>query len=291
MEDNSRSKLRLIHNRVISEAEIKVLYPDEIKEGVDVLATESPLDLSLRYWNGTQWLTHQYSVLMRTPGADRNLVLGLLFAEGIISEANQVEKIQLIDNAFEEEKIDKAVVFLSKQCSFSPTENNRNLISNSSCGFCGKDTLESLQHSCYILPRIGIQLEKNAIWNLKGQLINEQSAFNLTGGIHAVAAVNAQGEIEVLKEDVGRHNALDKVVGCLLEEGQPPFTNKGLLLSGRASFEMVHKAMMAGFPVVIAIGAPSSMAVDFAEENNMTLIGFLKENRMNIYSAQQRVVF
>ena len=291
MEDNSRSKLRLIHNRVISEAEIKVLYPDEIKEGVDVLATESPLDLSLRYWNGTQWLTHQYSVLMRTPGADRNLVLGLLFAEGIISEANQVEKIQLIDNAFEEEKIDKAVVFLSKQCSFSPTENNRNLISNSSCGFCGKDTLESLQHSCYILPRIGIQLEKNTIWNLKGQLINEQSAFNLTGGIHAVAAVNAQGEIEVLKEDVGRHNALDKVVGCLLEEGQPPFTNKGLLLSGRASFEMVHKAMMAGFPLVIAIGAPSSMAVDFAEENNMTLIGFLKENRMNIYSAQQRVVF
>lgn len=291
MEDNSRSKLRLIHNRVISEAEIKVLYPDEIKEGVDVLATESPLDLSLRYWNGAQWLTHQYSVLMRTPGADRNLVLGLLFAEGIISVADQVEKIQLIDNAFEEEKIDKAVVFLSKQCSFSPSENNRNLISNSSCGFCGKDTLESIQHSCYILPRMGIQLEKNAIWNLKGQLINEQSAFNLTGGIHAVAAVNAQGEIEVLKEDVGRHNALDKVVGCLLEEGQAPFTNKALLLSGRASFEMVHKAMMAGFPVVIAIGAPSSMAVDFAEENNMTLIGFLKENRMNIYSAQQRVVF
>lgn len=291
MEDNSRSKLRLIHNRVISEAEIKVLYPDEIKEGIDVLATESPLDLSLRYWNGTQWLTYQYSVLMRTPGADRNLVFGLLFAEGIISEADQVEKIQLIDNAFEEEKIDKAVVFLSKQCSFRPSENNRNLISNSSCGFCGKDTLESLQHSCYILPRIGIQLEKNAIWNLKNQLIKEQSAFNLTGGIHAVAAVNAQGEIEVLKEDVGRHNALDKVVGCLLEEGQAPFTNKALLLSGRASFEMVHKAMMAGFPVVIAIGAPSSMAVDFAEENNMTLIGFLKENRMNIYSAQQRVVF
>lgn len=291
MEDNSRSKLRLIHNRVISEAEIKVLYPDEIKEGIDVLATESPLDLSLRYWNGTQWLTYQYSVLMRTPGADRNLVFGLLFAEGIISEADQVEKIQLIDNAFEEEKIDKAVVFLSKQCSFRPSENNRNLISNSSCGFCGKDTLESLQHSCFILPRIGIQLEKNAIWNLKNQLIKEQSAFNLTGGIHAVAAVNAQGEIEVLKEDVGRHNALDKVVGCLLEEGQAPFTNKALLLSGRASFEMVHKAMMAGFPVVIAIGAPSSMAVDFAEENNMTLIGFLKENRMNIYSAQQRVVF
>jgi FdhD protein len=274
-------------------SEILIYKNRQVDRKNDLLAIEAPLEVEIRFWKPSGEAVKQNLVLlMRTPGADENLVTGFLLSEGIIREASDIEKIHLIDNLHRsEEKADKAVVFISNKVQIDTDRINRNFISSSSCGFCGKDNMESLNDSCFILPKSSFSISAQNVLGLKQALNAAQEAFEQTGGVHGVAVINNLGQIEYLQEDVGRHNALDKVIGMISKEQKPPFFSKGLVFSGRTSYEMVHKSLMLGFPFVVSIGAPTSLAVDFADENDMTLICFLKENRMNIYSGEQRVVF
>lgn len=276
----------------VAQAHIKIYRKDKLEELDDLLAAEAPLEVELRYFKAGEQQKLPLVLLMRSPGKDKELVTGFLLSEGIIRNQDDVERFQFVDNGFRmEEKPDKMFVILKKEVEVDGDKLERNFLSSSSCGLCGKDSMESLNDSCFILPRDSFKIEADKVLALKQKLNEGQNAFSLTGGLHAVGLINEQGEIEILCEDVGRHNALDKVIGSLSQQQHPPFYNKGLLLSGRTSYEMVHKALMLGFPFIVSIGAPSSLAVNMAEESDLTLVGFLKENRMNIYSAEQRIVF
>lgn len=279
-------------NALIERSQILIYREGEKKIKDDFLAIESPLEVELRYWDNGQAFKKDLVLLMRSPGADKQLVTGFLLSEGIINRATDIERVHLIDNSHQnEEKADKAVAFLSKDLQIDTEKLNRNFISSSSCGFCGKDNMESLNESCFILPKSGFELTVKSILSLKAKLDTAQETFDQTGGVHGVGIINIDGDLDYLMEDVGRHNALDKVIGQIAEVLEPPYFTKGLLFSGRTSYEMVHKALMLGFPFVVSIGAPTSLATQFADENDMTLICFLKENRMNIYSGEQRIVF
>lgn len=279
-------------NKLIEESRITFYKDKSVITKSDFLAIEAPLELEIRYWDHARPIKKDLVLLMRSPGSDEDLVRGFLLSEGIINRGDDIDRIQLVDNRHRsEEKADKAVVFIKKGIQIDSEKLNRNFISSSSCGFCGKDNMESLNESCFILPKGGFQLHAELILQLKEKLNKAQEAFDQTGGVHGVGILDTNGDIEYLKEDVGRHNALDKVIGSIARKSPPPYFSKGLLFSGRTSYEMVHKALMLGFPFIVSIGAPTSLAAQFADENDMTLICFLKENRMNIYSGEQRIVF
>ena len=166
----------------------------------------------------------------------------------------------------------------------------RNFYTSSSCGVCGKASIEAIKTICRLPPSSGdFQIEKNRIKSFPGILQKEQQVFNNTGGIHAAALFNIQGELIAMREDVGRHNALDKIIGNVLSKRLLPLDQYLLFLSGRASFELIQKAAMAGIHFVMAVGAPSSLAIEMAMEHNITLIGFLSETRYNIYSGSKRI--
>jgi FdhD protein len=279
-------------NELIQKSRILIYKDGACLEQEDLLAVEAPLEVEIRYWDAERPIKKDLVLLMRSPGNDEYLVRGFMLSEGIIARAQDIERIQLVDNRHRsEEKADKAVVFISKLIQIDSERLNRNFISSSSCGFCGKDSMESLNESCFILPNSGFELSVDKILKLREVLDEAQRSFDATGGVHGVGIINSTGALEYIQEDVGRHNALDKVIGMIAKDLQPPYFSHGLIFSGRTSYEMVHKALMLGFPFVVSIGAPTSLAVDFADENDMTLICFLKEKRMNIYSGDQRIVF
>jgi FdhD protein len=172
-----------------------------------------------------------------------------------------------------------------------PVRAERNFLMTSACGVCGKASLSDLQvNSCPVLPRDDMQIAPATIHGLPDRLRQAQSVFDSTGGLHAAARFSLQGELESVREDVGRHNAVDKLVGAALLDHHLPLTRSILLVSGRASFELVQKALMAGIPVMAAVGAPSSLAVATAERAGMTLIGFLRNNRFNVYTGNHRIL-
>ncbi len=252
----------------------------------DVLAVEEPLEISLNHSNAVQ---STISVTMRTPGNDEELAVGFLFTEGIIFSRNHLaeEKIHEIP---EDNKI---TIFLSPD--FNPALNKleRNFYTTSSCGVCGKNSIDAIKQVCRIENnQTKIVVEAAEIFDLPLKLRKAQEMFESTGGIHASATFDLEGNLETLQEDVGRHNALDKLIGAeFLKQEADCFTlqDKILLLSGRASFELIQKAAMAGVQIVCAIGAPSSLAVETARDFGMTLIGFLKNESCNIYCGEERV--
>ena len=255
----------------------------------DSLATEEPLEIRLVYGNGGQRTTKNISVTMRTPGHDRELATGFLFTEEVISGREQIKGFPEAKGAFNENIV---VVELNEDVVFDVGKLERHFYTSSSCGVCGKASIEAVRTVAEgeDYPFDGITLPFRSFYQLPELLNSQQEVFRSTGGLHASALFDLDNNLLALREDVGRHNALDKLIGAALLEGKVPLDKHILLLSGRASFELIQKAAAAGIKIVAAVGAPSSLAVQLANEFNITLIGFLRNERYNIYSGMHRVI-
>jgi FdhD protein len=247
-------------------------------ESVDAIAIEAPLEVRI----GGKPLT----VLMRTPGHDEELVTGFLFGEGVIADADDILAIERAANVSAAERGDVLEVRLS-EARRPPDE--RLFFSNSSCGICGKQSLESVEVRGEPV-RSALVVSRRVLTALPDRLKAAQPVFARTGGVHASGLFTSTGELIAVREDVGRHNALDKLVGWALAEGRVPLTESALMVSGRLSYELVQKAITARIPLVAAVGAPSSAAVELAERFGITLVGFLRESGMNVYAHLPRIM-
>jgi FdhD protein len=261
---------------------------DSARSVPDLLAIEEPLEIRLGYDDRVQNL----AVTMRTPGQDTDLALGFLFTEGIIAGASAVDTAEHAFVTCSENKQNTIVVKLKKGVVPNLGKADRNFYTTSSCGVCGKASIEAIRTvSAFegVTPWQVDGIDPALILELPERLASKQAMFAETGGLHAAALFDLNGSLLMVREDVGRHNAVDKLIGAAMMDGKLPLTQAVLLLSGRASFELVQKAAMAGIPVIAAVGAPSSLAVSLAEEFGITLIGFLRNNRFNVYSGTHRV--
>jgi FdhD protein len=280
----------MVSNSVINLPITKV-NNDVSTETNDSLAIEEPLEIRLQYGPAGDRSIQNISVTMRTPGNDAELALGFLFTEGIITQQKDIGQIEHCFIACAENK--ENVMQVSLNAGIIPNLRNteRNFYTTSSCGVCGKGSINAIRTVGTFVDKEDNNIIDATIFHQLPQILGEhQRAFAETGGLHASALFTSAGKLVLVREDVGRHNALDKVIGAAINKTLLPLTNYILLLSGRASFELVQKAVMAGITVIAAVGAPSSLAVQLAEEFNITLIGFLRNNRFNIYSAAHRVI-
>lgn len=245
----------------------------------DLIAVEAPLEIRLQYIENDLAQDRSIAITMRTPGDDAELAMGFLIAEHIIDTLDAVDKI--------EQQNDEIINVLLKsgyKCNLEKSE--KNFITNSSCGVCGKSSIEAIYQKLRIFTLVDESLLDISIcYGMPERLLEIQSTFQLTGGVHAATLFDSNGNYLLHREDVGRHNALDKLIGACAYK-QMVLAKTVLLLSGRVSFELMQKANIAGISIVVALGAPSSLAVDMAAQSNMTLIGFLKSNRLNIYHRQ-----
>lgn len=257
----------------------------------DAVVVEEPLEIRISYGEPGRRRTDSLAVTMRTPGHDAELALGFLLTEGLIGSAHDVAEIQEIPaTAGDEPHDNRLLVSLHPQVKFDMSRVERHFYTSSSCGICGKASIEQVRAvSCYY-PQQGQPVVTAGILNRLPQTQRlAQSLFEATGGIHAAALFDDAGQLLLLREDVGRHNALDKLIGAAMMKYWLPLRRHIVLVSGRAGFELVQKCAMAGIPVLAAVGAPSSLAVELAEETGMTLVGFLRDERFNVYSCPERV--
>lgn len=254
----------------------------------DILVTEEPLEIRLGHGPLDDRKEFRLSVTMRTPGNDEELALGFLFTEGIISDPSEVVRVVPCENVKEEERGNVIRAELHPSVPMEPLKWQRNFYTTSSCGVCGKSSIEAVHAQCTRPLGAAPKLDHVLITSLPDRMRAGQTVFKHTGGIHAAALFNGEGELLILREDVGRHNAVDKVVGAAmgdLEKLRPAADNRILLVSGRAGFELVQKCIVAGIPAMAAVGAPSSLAVQLARGSGLLLIGFLRGDRFNVYSG------
>ncbi len=258
----------------------------------DHVATEEPMEIRLRHQVEGKWAERSISITMRTPGNDAELALGFLFTEGIVHGAEQVNHVEHCGPANVDGLRNVVKVTLAEGVSVDVGKLMRNFYTTSSCGVCGKSSLEALKtESRFDIADPVPLLAASALTAAPDLLRKQQTLFDSTGGIHASGLLDARGDLVALKEDVGRHNALDKLIGQALNLGQVPLASSTVILSGRASFELLQKSLMAGVPIVAAVGAPSSLAIECAEANGMTLVGFLRGKGFNVYSSPERIMF
>jgi FdhD protein len=242
----------------------------------DLLAVEEPLEIRV----GGEPL----AVTMRTPGDDIDLAAGFLASEGIIASPSDVASIKMCDD-------NVADVTLSAGITLPAARLRRNFITSSACGVCGKDSIDAIRvRASYDVSADPVQVSPGMLAALPDRLRDAQRVFASTGGLHAAGLFTADAALLAVREDVGRHNAVDKIVGWALREQRLPLAGCVLLVSGRASFELAQKALVAGIPVLAAVSAPSSLAAELAEESGMTLIGFLRGGSMNVYTGARRLV-
>ncbi|HYL36698.1 MAG TPA: formate dehydrogenase accessory sulfurtransferase FdhD [Bryobacteraceae bacterium] len=240
----------------------------------DLLAVEEPLEIRV---NG-----QALSITMRTPGRDPELAAGFLFTEGILRSAGEIQDMHSSKNSLR--------ISLKPEVEFDFERLERHFYTTSSCGVCGKASIEALRaQGCPALPKDGPQVASAVIHGLPAVLRGDQTVFDRTGGLHAAALFDPLGNLLLVREDVGRHNAVDKVIGAEVLAGRTPLHDRLLLVSSRASFELTQKALMAGIPILAAVGAPSSLAVETAQRFNLTLLGFVRDGRFNIYSGASRI--
>jgi FdhD protein len=256
---------------------------------VDWLAVEEPLEIRLGFSEAGKIIHRAVSITMRTPGADAELAAGFLFTEGILDSPRQIKSVKHCGKFPNNQNTIR--VDLAEMVSVDFKRLERNFYTTSSCGVCGKSSLEALTvaGARRILRTAAPQIPAEIIHQLPATLRAQQTVFAETGGLHAAALFDFAGNLIDLKEDVGRHNAVDKIIGKQFLAGNLPLAEKILLLSGRASFELVQKAVMAQIPILAAVGAPSSLAVEAAREFDLTLLGFVRENRFNIYCGGDRI--
>jgi len=271
-------------NNSVKEVAIKKVSEAHVAHADDHVAVEEPLEISLLHGPPGRQSKKVISVTMRTPGNDEELGLGFLFTEGILRDPGQITraKVDAQDNSLWISVHPDDEVFVQN------TE--RNFYTTSSCGVCGKASIDAV-HTVSVFPNApdNISLNRDVLFQLTSQLEKKQPFFQQTGGLHASALFDLNGNFMLLREDVGRHNALDKVIGASLKNKSLPLDDKILFLSGRAGFELIQKAWMAGIKIVAAVGAPSSLAIDLANESGITLVGFLRNDRFNIYSGSERI--
>ncbi len=252
----------------------------------DYVVTEEPLEI--RLVSGGE--TRQLAVTMRTPGADFELAAGFLFGEGLMRSRQDIESISYCVDVEDEEQLYNVVnVKLRSALPSDLRSLDRHFVVSSACGVCGKTSIEAIERRGIAKPVGDHPVSIEIITNLSDQLRQAQRLFDVTGGLHAVGLFDSQGQMLAMREDVGRHNAMDKLVGWALMQDKLPLTNCIALVSGRASFELVQKAAVAGIAIFCAISAPSSLAVRMARRFGMTLIGFLRDDQFNLYCGEERV--
>lgn len=256
----------------------------------DSLAVEEPLEIRLGFYETGKLVHRAISITMRTPGNDFELAAGFLFTEGIIKSPAEIADIKFCGAETSESATYTVRVDLRKGIPVDLEKLKRHFYTSSSCGVCGKSSIAALNTGAKKLESKEHPIFAAAlIHDLPEMAHAAQSVFASTGGLHAAALFDENGRLEILREDVGRHNAVDKLVGAKFLAGELPLADKILLVSGRASFELIQKALMAEIPVLAAVGAPSSLAVESAKEFGMTLLGFVRDNRFNIYAGTGRI--
>lgn len=270
--------------RVTARRPILRIRDGQFSHRPDTLTVEEPLEIRV----GGRPLT----VTMRTPGHDFDLAAGFLVSEGVVSETGQVAGIRYCAGATADGANTYNVIDVALAAGVAAPDASleRNFYTTSSCGLCGKASLEAVRTSAtWSVAEDPLSIAPEALAALPDRLRSAQRVFDSTGGLHAAGLFSADGELLCLREDVGRHNAVDKVVGHALREGTLPLSETILMVSGRASFELVQKALMAGIPMLAAVSAPSSLAVDLAAQNGLTLVGFLRGTSMNVYTGSERL--
>jgi FdhD protein len=270
--------------RNVTPVKVIAVHDGVRSERPDTLATEEPLEIRVA---GPDGVTQQVAVTMRTPGGDFELAAGFLFTEGLIVPGDVSRVAYCDDPEDEEQRYNVVTVTLDR--AFDAEQLRRNFYATSSCGVCGKAALDDIEVRCTpVTP--GPEVPVGVLVSLPDKLREAQKVFERTGGLHAAGLFTPAGELVALREDVGRHNAVDKVIGEQLLAGRMPLADHVLQVSGRASFEIVQKAAVAGIPIVSAVSAPSSLAVEAAERFDMTLVGFVRNGRCNVYTRPGRVV-
>lgn len=264
---------------------VKRLNRAEAERVVDTVAAEEPLDIRVSYWFKDTQVSQTLAVTMRTPGYERELAAGLLLSEGIIRGDADIVALRSLGV----EPSNEIVAELAKDVDFESWRAARSSFLNSSCGICGKRSRDAISTRIPFRAPDEFRVDASLLEQLPDLLRERQTGFAQTGGLHAAALVNASGEMEAIFEDIGRHNALDKLIGHAVIGGRIPLTDCILFLSSRSSFELVQKAAMAGAPVLATVGGPSSLAIETARDCGITLLGFVRDNRCNIYSGDWRI--
>jgi len=269
----------------IAHLPVQKIMPDQVAfETEDPVAVEEPLEISLEYGPAGSRRQQDVSLTMRTPGQDADLAIGFLFTEGILPDAAALLSVR-------QKQPNSILISLKDTITPDIQRLQRHFYTSSSCGVCGKTSISALKTVCPA-PAAGTAapLDANILHHLPSLLRQGQDIFDSTGGIHAAGLFTHKSQLIAIREDIGRHNAVDKLIGHALQTDQLPLTNNTiLLLSGRACFELIQKAAMAGIAIVAAVGPPSSLAVQMAKESDITLIGFLRQQRFNIYSGAHRI--
>ncbi len=253
----------------------------KVRRFQDYLVGEEPLEIRVG--------KYPLSVTMRTPGNDLELAAGFLFTEGLIQRREQIASLESRVDSGEKDRGNVVQIELQAGLSLNLENTQRNFFAGSSCGICGKASIDSVRVRGIQPPNPDLRLDPDLLCQLPERLRKAQAIFGRTGGLHAAALFDTRGELLVLREDVGRHNAVDKVAGWALLEGRLPLSQHALMVSGRGGFEIVQKAIVAGVPVVASVSAPSSLAVQLARELRLTLVGFLRGKRFIVYAGEERL--
>ena len=275
----------------VQEVEVQTTSGVTVESRRDQLAVEEPLEIRLAHGAADEREQRSIAITMRTPGHDAELAAGFLLTEGIIRNRDDLESIRPWGAMVGPQQLQNVVrVELRPDIDVDLKRLERHFYTTSSCGVCGKTSIAALEtvHAPELLddkPRVSAAV----IHRLPRQLRAAQAVFDRTGGLHAAGLFDAEGNLLALREDVGRHNAVDKLIGSQLLAGNLPLLDKGIIVSGRASFELMQKALMAGIPLLVAVGAPSTLAVQLAERFKMTLVGFVRDERFNTYSGAWRI--
>ncbi len=258
----------------------------------DLISIEEPLEISLKFKDSGKWINQSLSITMRTPGYDEDLVRGFLYNEQIIKNIDDIDSIESYGDKVGQYNIqNKILATLNNSENVNISKIKRDFLTNSSCGVCGKSSLDALE----IIKKNKTnpsepKIKKEVIVKSPDTLREGQSEFSKTGGIHASGLFNSNGELVAVREDVGRHNALDKLVGCALKKNQIDPKTQFITCSGRLNFELVQKVLMTDIGIMIGVGAPTSLAIDLANKFDITLVGFVKRDSFNIYTNNKKVI-
>ena len=274
-----------------SKYKVSKFKSNQIKNVDDLISIEEPLEISIRYKDQDKWVNQILSITMRTPGNDEDLVRGFLFNEQIVEDINHIDTIESFGDKVGQYNIqNKILATLNNSQNVNIAKIKRDFLTNSSCGVCGKSSLDALEIIKKEKPSLSEpKITKDIIIQSPDILRNNQSEFSKTGGIHASGLFDNNGKLVSIREDVGRHNALDKLIGNILKNNQLDPTTQFITCSGRLNFELVQKVLITNIGMMIGVGAPTSLAIDLANKFDMTLIGFVKEDSFNIYTNKEKV--
>lgn len=270
--------------------QIKKFDDTKVTSALDQVAIEEPLEIQLCSETEALSAAKSISVTMRTPGHDEDLAMGFLFTESIIHSAEDVKSIDVVGET-DQESGSKNIVRVSIKPSIEIDSDmlTRHFYTTSSCGVCGKASIEAIYNKGCQAIKSKFSIRRSALIALPAKLREQQIIFGKTGGLHAAALFNTHGEIILVREDVGRHNAVDKIIGAMLRRKKLLANEMGIIVSGRTSFELMQKTIVAGIPMLAAVSAPSSLAIALAKKFNITLVGFLRNNKFNVYSNSRRI--